>query len=42
MQKERIQSLKKFNKEAKQNNFAKQKNIVSITKKELNEFLDLL
>ena len=41
-QKERIQSLKKFNKEAKKNNFAKKKNIVSITKKELNEFLDLI
>ena len=38
-QKERIQSLKKFNREAKKNNFAKQKNIVSISKKELNSFL---
>ena len=41
-QKERIQSLKKFNKEAKKNNFAKKNNIVSISKKELNEFLDLI
>ena len=39
MQKERIQSLKKFNKEAKKNNFAKKNNIVSISKKEFNSFL---
>ena len=42
MQKERIQSLKKFNKEAKKNNFAKQKNIVSISKNEFKKFLDSL
>ena len=41
-QKERIQSLKKFNKEAKKNNFAKKNNIVSISKNEFNEFLDLI
>ena len=39
MQKERVKALKKFNADAKKNNFAKQKNIVSIPKKELNSFL---
>jgi 3-methyl-2-oxobutanoate hydroxymethyltransferase len=39
IQKERVNALKKFNADAKKNNFAKQKNIVSITKKELNSFL---
>ena len=39
IQKERIKALKKFNADAKKYNFAKQKNIVSIPKKELNSFL---
>ena len=39
MQKERVKALKKFNADAKKYKFAKQKNIVSIPKKELNSFL---
>ncbi len=42
MQKERIHSLNNLESQGKKNNFAKKKNIVSITKKELNEFLDLI
>ena len=39
MQNERVKALKKFNADAKKNNFAKKKNIVSISKTELDIFL---
>ena len=42
VQKERIKALKKFNLDAKKNNFAKKNKIVSISKNELEDFLDLL
>ena len=39
MQNERIKALRKFNVDAKKNNFAKKDNIVSISKAELDIFL---
>jgi len=39
IQKERVKALKKFNADAKKNNFAKKDNIVSISKAELDIFL---
>jgi len=42
IQKERVKALKKFNKDAKKNNFAKKNNVVSISYNNFKKFLDKL